>query len=218
MSTLDSRSLAYVNTFGRRFGDVGTTTYRIVSAGLACQPAWEDMPFTIHVAEGEGGAQHEVFVRLRNGKLVADPQRLSIATGDFVLWHSAAGTPAYVVQGAADEGDAGDFDSSALTSETLYTHAFGVPGDYEWTDANGGSVCGVVHVTSMDSGDGEQCRAWMNALEQGTVVTIEGDRCDPPEISIVAGQTVFFAVCSGDGIAITDCSLVSGEPGEPARA
>lgn len=219
MSMLDSRSLTYVNTFARRFGGKGTTRcytrYRLVSAGLVCQPpVKEDLPFTIEVADGRGGEQHDVIVSLRDNRLVADPPQLSIGAGDLVLWHSVASTPAYAVQG---EDEAAWFDSSSLTSETLYTHAFGVPGDYEWIDANHRSVSGLVRVTSLESGDRKQCREWMKALAQGTVVTIKGDCADPPEVSILAGQTVFFAVAAADGITITDSSLVPGASGASGR-
>lgn len=204
MSTLDSRSLTYVNTFGRRFGEPGEIRYRLVTAAVACQPA-PDLPFTIEVARGEGGEQHDVTVRLREDELVAEPPKLSIAAGDLVLWHSVASTPGYAVQGESKEAR---FDSSLLTSETLYTHAFGVPGDYEWTDAANRSVSGAVKVGSLDSGDPKQCREWMEALARGTLVVIEGDRADPPEVSVLAGQTVFFAVSAAEGITITDARLI----------
>ena len=204
MSTLDSRSLTYVNTFGRRFGEPGEVRYRLVTAAVVCQPAI-DLPFTIEVAKGKRGKQHDVNVHLEGDRLVAEPPKLSIAAGDLVLWHSVASTPGYAVQG---EGEQGRFDSSSLTSETLYTHAFGVPGDFEWTDAIHGSLSGVVKVTSLDSGDPKQCREWMEALAHGTVVVIEGDRADPPEVSVLAGQTVFFAVAAAEGITITDARLV----------
>jgi hypothetical protein len=95
------------------------------------------------------------------------------------------------------------------TSGTLYTHAFGLPGDYEWVDAINQSVSGVVRVTNLDSGDRKQCREWMEALGRGTLVVIEGDHADPREVPILAGQTVFFAVTAADGITITDKRLIA---------
>jgi plastocyanin len=147
----------------------------------------------------------------RGNRLVADPPQLSIVQGDFVLWHShIAATPAYVIQGEGEgEAEAGSFDSTALTSETLYTHAFGVPGDYEWSDAYCQAVRGVVKVAlPPEPEDRTQGRRMMEALTQGTVVTIEGDRSDPSEVSILVGQTVFFAVAAADGITITDSRLL----------
>jgi len=42
-------------------------------------------------------------------------------------------------------------------------------------------------------------------------VVIDGKRSDPPKVSIVAGQTVFFAVTAADGITINDSLLVAGD-------
>jgi plastocyanin len=203
--TLDSRSIDYVSTFGRRFGKPGKMRYRLVSAALVCQRAEEEMPFTIEVADGKGGEQHDVTVGVKEDRLIADPPELRIAAGDLVLWRSRSSTPGYAVQG---EGEGGSFDSSSLTSETLYTHAFGTPGDYEWVDAVNRSISGVVRVTSLDSQDRKQCREWMDALGRGTVIVIDRGRPDPPEVEILAGQTVFFAVTSADGITITDARLL----------
>jgi plastocyanin len=204
VSTLDSRSLTYVSTFGRRFGNAGRSRYRLVSPAVACQPS-EELPFTIEVGKGEGGAQHDVRVLQKENRLVADPDELAIGAGDLVLWHSLASTPGYVVQG---EDDGGAFDSSSLTSETLYTHAFGEPGDYEWADARNRAVSGTVSVGSLDAREPEQCREWTDAFRRGTVVMIEGERSDPPQVSILAGQTVFFAVAAADGITVTDVRLL----------
>lgn len=207
MTSLDSRSLTYVNTFGRRFARAGKVRYRIVTAAVACQPGGEDFPFTIDVDKGKGGAQHDVTVVLKGERLVADPRQLSITSGDLVLWHSTAKTPGYAVQA---EGEPDAFDSSALSSETVYTHAFGLPGDYEWADAIKRTVSGVVKVGSLDSSEERRCREWMEALERGTVVVIDGERSDPPEVSILAGQTVFFAVKEAEGITVTDTRLLAG--------
>jgi plastocyanin len=206
VTNLDSRLLSYINTFGRRFDEPGQVRYRIVSAAVVCQPARNDFPFSIDVADGKGGEQHDITVELKGDRLVADPPQLSIADGDVVLWHSLSSTPGYAVQG---EGKAGSFDSSSFTAGMLYTHAFGAPGEYEWVDAINRSVSGMVKVTALDSGDRKQCGEWMEALERGTLVVIDGNRSDPPEVSIVAGQTVFFAVTAADGITITDSRLVA---------
>jgi plastocyanin len=208
VSTLDSRALTYVNTFGRRFGEAGRVRYRLVSGAVGCQPAREDLPFAIEVAEGNGGEQHDVTVRLEGDRLVADPPQLKTVAGDVVLWHSpSASAPAYVVQG---ESPSGTFDSSSLTSDSLYTHAFGTAGEFEWTDAIGRSVSGVVKVGTLESDDRNQCREWMEALERGTLVVIERDRAEPREVSILAGQTVFFAVTASEGVTVTDVSSLPG--------
>lgn len=207
MSTFDSRALTYVDTFGQRFGQPDRIRYRLASAAVLCQPAGDDLPFELDVAEGNGGKQHNVTVRVKGPQLVADPPKLSITAGDVVLWHSLASTPGYAVQG---KGKSTTFDSSSLTSETLFTHAFGVEGEFEWTDAIDGAVSGRVNVSTLDSGDPKQCAKWTRALQRGTVVVIEGKRAEPAAVDILVGQTVFFAVAAAKGITITDVELLPG--------
>jgi plastocyanin len=207
VTTFDSRALTYVDTFGQRFGKPDKIRYRLASAAVICQQAGEDLPFELEVSEDKGGKQHDVTVRVRGQQLVADPPKLSIKTGDLVLWHSVASTPGYAVQG---KGKTIEFDSSSLTSETLFTHAFGVEGEFEWTDAIDRALSGRVNVSALDSGDRKQCAKWMRALQRGTVVVIEGKRADPGAVDILVGQTVFFAIAAAKGITITDVQLLPG--------
>ena len=205
MTSFDSRALTYVDTFGQRFGKPDRIRYRLASAAVLCQPAGDDLPFELEVTEGRGGKQHNVTVRVKGPRLVADPPELSIKTGDLVLWHSVASTPGYAVQG---KGKSIEFDSSSLASETVFTHAFGVEGEFEWTDAIERAVSGRVNVSALDSRDPKQCAKWGRALQRGTVVVIDGKRSDPPAIDILVGQTVFFAVAAAKGITITDVQLL----------
>jgi plastocyanin len=204
VTVLDSRSLRYVDTFGRHFTEPGRVRYRLTSAAAVCLPAEEEHPFAIDVGEGSGGRQHDVVVALKGRSLRADPPSLEIAAGDVVLWHCPSASIAYAVQG---DGAGGSFDSTAMTAGTLYTHAFGTAGDFEWTDAVRGAVSGMVRVTTLDGEESEICEKWMGALSHGALVTIHGDRVDPPELSVLAGQTVFFAVTDADGISITEGRL-----------
>ena len=208
MTNLDSRSLTYVNTFGRRFTRPGQVRYRVGSAAAICRPSDEEFPFTIDVAKGQGGKQHNIAVELRGDRFETDPPELTIAEGDVVLWHSPSPAAGYVIQG---DGEAGSFDSSSLTNDVLYTHAFGTPGEYEWVDAIGRSVSGLVTVTTLDTSDRKQCGEWVDALERGTLVVIDGNNSDPAEVSIVAGQTVLFAIVAADGITVTDARFLPGE-------
>ena len=210
MTTFDSRALTYVDTFGQRFGAPDVIRYRLASAAVTCQQAGDDLPFAVEVSEGKGGRggkQHDVTVRVRGPQLVADPPKLSIEAGDLVLWHSEASTPGYAVQG---KGKTIELDSSSLRSETLFTHAFGVEGEFEWTDAIDRSVSGRVNVSTLDSRDRKQCAKWMRALQRGTVVVIDGKGVEPGAVDILVGQTVFFAVAAAEGITITDVQLLPG--------
>ena len=236
MSTLDSRSLQYVDCFGQKFSSPGTVRYRLTTAAGADLPVedTEEETFTIEVKDGPGpqagerreSRQHQVSVRQegpelvqeagaptpgsrrRRKRLVADPPRLEIAVGDVVLWNSPEpSTRGFAVRG---EDDNYTFDSSSLVSECVYTHAFGAPGDYEWVDANGGRVSGVVRVRSLDANNKAERKRWLAAMRDGALVVITDDQADPNQLDIVAGQTVFWAVQQASGITVTDASLVRG--------
>jgi plastocyanin len=203
MNVLDSRLLSEVDCFARRFVEPGLYSYRVTSAATACVPEAGEQ-FTIEVAEkGREPAQHEVAVRREDDRLLAEPSTLRIDAGDTVLWHAAgASTPAFAIRGEARDGV---FDSSALTSDTLYTHAFGTAGEHRWVDVHGSGLRGEVVVRDLDMHDPEQCRKWLERLAEGVLVTIQRGRATPKRVEIVTGQRVFWLVARAEkGITITD--------------
>ena len=220
MDTLDSRSLSYVDRFIQKLSKEGVVHYQLTGAAGCCIPLDKETAYKIVVKPGagrpvppsrRGGAgraakQHDVQVLRKGNTLIAEPGQLEIEAGDVVLWHTddplATG---FVVRG---EGDGESFDSSALSHEAVYTHAFGLEGEYEWVDAHKGRTSGTVIVRSPKGDDPEECKKWMGALGEGAVVLIEGDRVEPKRLEIVTGQTVFWAVQKAEGISITDARLV----------
>lgn len=213
MTSLDSRYLSYTDCYVQRFTEPGAVRYRLATSAVACQSLDDERTFEIEVSDGKRrkeGRQHDVTVALVDGELVATPERLTIGAGDLVLWHSdGAGVPAYSVQG---EGPGGSFDSSAMRAESLYSHAFGTAGDYQWVDANGGRTGGLVRVRDLDPHDRESCDKWMHSLQDGVLVTVDEDGPAPKEVDIVTGQTVFWAVTDAGGISVTDERLLAGVP------
>jgi plastocyanin len=209
MDTLDSRVLSYVDCFARRFVKAGTVKYDITSASVRCGLHDEDA-FAIEVRErreGGEGAQHDVTVRMKAGRFTVEPAKLSIQAGDVVMWHGAnSAVPGFIVSGLAGDQS---FSSASLDSETLFTHAFGVPGTYEWGDAGKSDIGGRIVVKDLDTKSKEDCEKWMRSLSQGALVTIKG-RAEPQQVEIVTGQTVFFAVVDAPGITITDERLKAG--------
>jgi plastocyanin len=207
MNNLDSRSLRYGDTFAQRFSEPCRITYRVGAAAWAkCADSDE---FVIEVkqpkAKNQEGNQHNVLVRLKGRELVADPPALEIEAGDVVMW-SAAGSavPGFAVSGRSARAE---FDSAALMNESLYTHAFGIPGEYRWEDANGGGLSGTVTVVTPTLKTQYEAGAYQRQLATGAVVQIKGAKAEPEEVEIVVGQTVFWAVQQSDGITITDCRL-----------
>jgi plastocyanin len=209
MDTLDSRVLSYVDCFARRFAEAGSVKYGITSASVRCGLHDEDT-FAIDVRErrepGEG-AQHDVTVRMKGGRFTVDPAKLSIQAGDVVMWHGAnSAVPGFIVSGQAGDQS---FSSASLEAESLFTHAFGVPGTYEWGDTGKSDIGGRIVVKDLDTKSQRDCEKWMKALSQGALVTIKG-RAEPQQVEIVTGQTVFFAVVDAPGITITDQRLKAG--------
>jgi plastocyanin len=207
MDTLDSRTLSYVDCFARRFLRSGTVRYQITSASVRCALHDED-GFSIEVREDrtprKEGTQHDVTVGVKGNRFTVEPAKLSIEAGDIVMWHGKnSSVPGFIVQGQADDER---FSSASLESESLYTHAFGVPGTYEWSDAGRSDIGGRVVVKDLDTKSKKDCERWMEALGQGALVTIKG-KADPEQVEILTGQTVFFAVVDAPGITITDHRL-----------
>jgi plastocyanin len=217
MNTLDSRFLCLGDCYARKFGKAGTVRYVLSAAAGHCMPVG-DGAYTITVSaqpsKNEASQQHNVVVRLINSQLVAEPASLQIKAGDMVLWHTPDGAAnGFAVIG---EGDAGNFNSGALTDESVYTHAFGLPGIYDWVDAHGGKARGQIRVKMVEAKERNDCKKWLEALAKGSLITVNGEKADPKRIDILAGQTVFWAVQKASGISITDTRLLlhqsSGKP------
>ena len=211
MESLDSRSLRYVDCYAQKFSTPGTYYYQI-SRGLGlCLGPDKENAFSISVKARNGrmaaqGRQHNIAVVPRGNGLSAEPAHIEIEVGDTVMWHASdTSLTGYVVRG---EGEGQVFDSSALSNDAVYTHAFGLPGEYKWVDAQHGRVGGIIIVRSPEATSSDHCREWLAALSQGAAVVIEGDQVKPGRVEILTGQTVFWAVRKADGISITDVRLV----------
>lgn len=207
MNDLDSRVLRYGDSFAQRFAKPGALSYAVGPVGTARFGAQDAYKITVKPSSANRKAkQHFVVVSLKDKHLVADPPGLEIEAGDIVLWGAeGSSTPPFRVGGRSE---AGTFDSDGLQSEAVYTHAFGVAGEYEWRDANGHRVSGVVKVTNPILKAREDTEKFHKLLGTGTMVLIRGDRAEPQTVEIYTGQTVFFAVEKAEGITITDDRLI----------
>lgn len=215
---LDSRAIRRTDCYAQRFMRPGRYSYHILPAHA--HQLTRERPFTIIAEDGGGkrGAmkQYNVLIKARAGRFHPDAQTLTIATGDLVLWNCVdqAAPPLAII------GDQDFFASNRLTNECGYSHAFGLPGEYRWTDAWGSGVGGVVRVRDPGCKDDASLARWRDTLEQGTLVMIADGKAKPAEIAIETGQTVFFAVVTGPGISITDERLIAqlGPVGDCAAA
>jgi plastocyanin len=202
----DSRRMTYLNCFAQRFSKPGSYRYRIVSSGTSGLE--RDRSFSIEVKDGNSrdkGAQHDVRVGLEGRALIAEPPDLSIDAGDLVLWSATDSSIAgYAIEG---EGRGFTFSSAKLASETVYTHAFGLPGTYRWLDVHGGEAGGIVEVVSPEGSRERDQDAWLAALGRPTVITVNGARADPKRVEILTGQTVAWVIEQAKGMSVTEATL-----------
>lgn len=208
MEELDSRALRYVNCFVHTFSRPGRVHYDLTTMVGRWLPIGEQ-GFTIEVGDADtaapDGRHHDVVVTRAGERFVANPPALTINAGDRVVWHAPdALTPGFVVHG---EGPDGSFDSAALTNRSVYTHAFGQPGEYAWIDANGGRVRGMVEVQAVAPQSQDEFAAWLKSLETPALVRIVGEEASPERVQITQGQSVFWSVEQAPRISITDARL-----------
>jgi hypothetical protein len=211
MDQMDSRALGPTDCYGQRFMRAGRYGYNVVPAGTGTFN--EHRPYTIEVSEPSGEPsmnQHLVVLAPGAEGFDVNPPLLRIAVGDLVLW-SLCGAPA-VPYGIV--GDKAFFDSARLVNECGYTHAFGFAGDYEWVDAYGSTVSGVVRVRDPGCKTEQDIERWRERLRQGALVMIRDGKAEPSYVEIVTGQTVFFTVVKATGISITDRRLLDRERGK----
>ncbi len=208
MNSLDSRFLGVGDCYGRRFTHAGTSPYEL--SHLPLPPGTQAdraSTFAITTLDAPGDDsethQHNVTVSEREGALHAEPAQLEIALNDTVLWVADKTVQAgFCVRGT--NGHA--FDSASLTGNSLYTHAFGLPGRYQWRDSHGSRLAGEVLVTEPE---GMEPNAWLEALSSGTVVHVSDDEATPATVEIMPGQRVFWAIARAQGVSITDVTLLS---------
>ncbi|MFM9828991.1 MAG: hypothetical protein ACKVOB_09660 [Sphingomonas sp.] len=204
---LDSRALGRADCYAQRFMRTGDYRYNIVPAyGQALST---DYPFVVHVKEPEGkskkeGAmtQHTLRVSTDGRSFSSAPASLTITVGDMVVWNGGGSVPFAVV------GEAEFFNSHRMVNECGFSHAFGMAGTYEWRDAYGSKIGGIVRVRDPDCKKDPDMRRWRETLAKGNLVMIADGKVDNAELDIVTGQTVFFALVKTPGISITDAKLL----------
>ncbi|HUB38539.1 MAG TPA: hypothetical protein VMA72_06790 [Streptosporangiaceae bacterium] len=207
MTALDSRVISRINCFAHRFSAPGTFRY-----GLSLLPVPashhddETRVQTVIVGVQAVGGQRTHYVTVSSGAdgLSASPARLEVSAGDIVAWSADKS----VRFGFRVRGAMGDdvLDSAALRTESIFTHAFGLAGSYEWTDANGSGLSGRVSVMMPDASSTQDAR--LEQMHKGTLVHVTGSQAEPAHVEITVGQTVVWAVERAPGVTITDRSLL----------
>lgn len=208
LDTLDSRALRAVDCYGQRFMREGGYAYHVLPAGGGAVNL--ERPFRIDVSSRKSDGkmtQHHVPLRWHGQGFVPEKDKLAIEAGDLVSWNCPdQKAPAFEIAGDKDF-----FGSASLVNECGYSHAFGLPGTYHWTDAHGSGLRGVVRVKAVQCAKREEIAKWQASLAKATLVMVSQGKAEPAEVDIVVGQTVYFAVVIGPGVTITDERLASSQ-------
>ena len=206
MTAFDSRMLTYTDTVGVRLTRPGHYRYALSSyAGKVPDEGDEEVAIEVREPSGRGprgkGRSHALEVRRSGRRFVPGQAKLEVDAGDVVLFHAVdSSVGGWSVRMA---GPQAEFDSQRLGAGTLYTHAFGLPGVYEWRDAYGARVGGRIKVRSPEAREPKEAEKWIAALAEGSLITIKGRQVEPQELSILTGQTVFWLIEDAPGISIT---------------
>lgn len=213
MNSLDSRYLRLGDSFAHRFVAAGTYRYMLGSMGSIAASNHHHahhagLEINVAPESGSKSTTHYVNVSYANGTFSADPRTLSIKSNDVVLWSTAvAATPGFAVQ--CDQGPA-KFNSADLPANSMYSHAFGVAGVVEWSCARDPKLCGTVTVGPPPICKSKEDRdAYVSTLGAATLVMIDGVKAHPKKVAVTVGQTVFFAIRSGERVSIVDRALLS---------
>ncbi len=212
MNALDSRSLRVGDCFGQKFPVADKVRY-FISAGGELVPAAEereDGGFVIHVkpaAKGGATEQHNVQVTRQGNTLKPSSAELEIHAGDGVLWYTTdASVGGFHVAGA---GEKFKFSSACIEKDAVYTHVFGVPGKYEWSDPHGSGLHGHIEVEEVKVTCTEDRSRWYESLKKPASFEVKDGKSSPKSVKIVVGQTVFWSIGNCKGVAITDTQLQS---------
>jgi len=213
MDDLDSRRLTAADCYGRRFLRPGVYAYDVRAVDDAS--AVPAHPFVIEVgaAAADSARQHAVVIRTGGDGLVAEPATVRVQAGDFVVWQAPEVSRAFVIAGRA-----GCLGNDPLRDHCRYSHAFARAGVYEWGDANGSGLDGVVNVVAPRVACDEDRRQRVGRLRSSVLVMIRGTRAEPPEVTIETGQRVYFAVLSSPGVTVTDVRFLTQEARAAQRA
>jgi plastocyanin len=210
MDTLDSRSLRIGDCIAIKFKAAGTLRH-MLSTGSHVRTKLEGdegLPIEIKAkADALPAKQHTILVKKDGQHFVADNKGVSAQVGDTVLWHTT--DPAVHGFAVGGSGEKHEFSSHLLKDEAIYTHAFGLAGTYEWVDPVGGKISGVVVVKPVTPKNDKERQVWLDSLSKGAAFEIKGGKVTPEKLEVVVGQTVFWKVWDGDGIAIVDKRLLA---------
>ncbi len=204
MDFLNSRHLTSHNGYVHPFREAGTFQYAaLVSEHGERAVHGEIVVETGSTAVGEG-EQHDVMLHwdaARRGFVPAEADRCkTIRQNDFVVFQFDAavfGQPPCFIRVQQDGRTVGD--SRTLRQHDAFTHFFLEPGDYAYSLGRANYRLSVADHRDFPAEE-QHKRA-----EQPLVIMVNGNETRTAHAKIVAGQTVIWAVESGEYVAIVGC-------------
>lgn len=215
MYALDSRSLGPLDCIVQKITQSGDLIFEIRNPAEGFFKINEKSALQFKVKENKAsraqqrtsGKQHLVPIDYSDGVFKAMSSPKDLMQGDAILFHHVnPKSPAFAIAGRMGKTE---FSSTELRDQVVYSHPFGLPGRYQWADANGSGVGGVIIVENDPATGKAGAKRAMQRMAEGAMVHIVGNKVKPKELRIATGQTVFFAVEGTDGITVTDISLLT---------
>jgi len=215
MYTLDSRSMGPLDCFVQKVTEPGDLVFEIRKSAAGFCPMDKDAVMRVKVKANKAsraqqrtsGKQHSVPVIYDDDGFQTKSLPKDLVQGDAILFHQAdTKAPGFAVIGRMGKTE---FSSTELRDQVVFSHPFGLPGRYQWVDANGSGVGGVIVVENEPAMGKDGAKRAIERMSEGVMVHIVGNKVKPKELRIATGQTVFFAVEGTDGITITDVTLLT---------
>lgn len=205
MNSLDSRHLGIGDSYSQKFTTAGKISFQVGVGGAAF--GTDIFAFNVTGQANTEPVSWVIEIGFDGSHFTATNVPTNIALGDFVIWHGPdAKTPKFSITSTDNSTQA--FDSTALSENAVYVHRFGRVGTIAWTDSHLRKIVGKVTVNMPSLSTLRQRRHYNSMLETGNLVQIDGTAVDKPDVSIVVGQAVFFAVKQANGISIVDQALL----------
>jgi len=203
MNPIDSRHLNKYDSYTRRLDRPGKYRYRInyLGPGLEAFQSGPEYELVVQPSKREAQRQHSVRVSYdeKARHFRAEPPLLEVAAGDLVQWFKPdrKGGP-FSVSGTSEEEVS--FDSRRLDMGSIYSHTFLLPGVYGYRNTLGTTKEGAGTVRVQSAGPDRD--AWVERLKQPALVVFTKGSFNPPEVEIVVGGTVVWAVQDDVGITV----------------
>jgi hypothetical protein len=201
MDLLNSKRLTTHDGYLHPFREAGTFTYAALLSDLEARTAAGTIVVSAECNPAGKGAQHEVIfhwdAQQRRYLPREEDLHKQIKANDFVVFQFDAAVPGqppcFVLIETGGEAAA---DSRRLRRHEAFSHFFLKAGDYAWRIGKASHHLRVVDHRELSAEDAT--RRWGTPL----LIMVNGETKGPRKDEIAAGQSVIWAVESGENVSI----------------